>query len=525
MSERSMGRSAALVSAATMLSRLLGLLREQAFAALFGAGHVSDAFKVAFRIPNLLRDLFAEGALSSAFVPVFTKTLRRDGQGAAYELGNTVFGTLAAVSFLLIALGLFFAPELVTLMAGAYADTPGKLDLTVLLTRVMLPFLFFISMAAVAMGMLNSQERFVAPAIAPALFNVVAVLAGLLLWATQAGGKTLALGWAIAVLLGGAVQLLVQLPPLWRLGWRPRLRLDLRLRGEGMHRIAWTMAPAVLSVAAVQVNVFVNTSFASQEPGAVSWLEFAFRFLQLPIGVFGVAIATVATARFAAAAADADLPRLAANAQSGLRLVLFLTVPSTIGLVLLDEPIIRLIYEHGRFLASDTAATALALRYYAVGLVAYAAVKVLAPAFYAVGTPRFAVMASLAAVAGNIAVNSLLYQAYGYKVLALGTAIAALLNVAILYVFFCRRIAGLRHRELAAYAVKILAMAAVMGATALGSYYVLDAALGGAKLWHQLLEVLLPVALGGLTYGVLAAIFKVPEFEQITARLRRRGAA
>lgn len=518
-----LGRAAGLISLATMLSRVLGLVREQLFAALLGATALADAFIAAFRIPNLLRDLFAEGALSQAFVPAFKQAQRAEGAGGAFRLGNTVAGNLIVLVGLLVGLGVFFAPEVLLLMAGDFAAVPGKFTIAVELTRIMMPFLLLVTLAAVAMGMLNAQERYGPPALAPAMFNVVSIVVGLALWAAGIDPYHVAIGWAVGTLVAGLAQLGIQLPPLWRTGWRPALRLDLALRDPAVRQVALVMAPAVLSVAAVQVNVFVNTSFASGEQGAVAWLNYAFRFLQLPIGVFGVAIATVSTTRFAEAAADADRGALARHLVEGLRLVAFLCVPATVGLVLLGEPIIRLIYERGLFGSWDTLATTRALDLYAIGLVAYAAVKVLAPAFYAVRLTRIAVMASITAVAANVGFNVLMHPGHGYRILALGTALAALVNCAILYVAFHRRIAPIAHRELVGHLARIGAAAAVMGAAVWGAAHVLDDQLGHASFLARAVGALVPVAVGAAVYAGACAVFRVEELEQLTRRLRRRA--
>jgi putative peptidoglycan lipid II flippase len=257
------------------------------------------------------------------------------------------------------------------------------------------------------------------------------------------------------------------------------------------------MAPAVVGIAAVQVNVFVNTIFASSEHGAVSWLNYAFRFLQLPIGVFGVAIGTVSTTRYAEAAADDDSAAMSSHLAEALEAIFLLCVPATVGLVLLDRPIIRLVYQHGHFGADDTAAVAAALDCFAIGLVAYAAVKVLAPAFYAAQRTRVAVYASIAAVVVNVGLNAALHARYGYRVLALDTAIGAVVNVAILYIGCARAIAPLPHLRLAKRLARILASSAVMGVAV---YF--------AREWlegRRWLEVIVPVLLGGAIYAALEA--------------------
>ncbi len=519
---RRLGRAAGLISLATMLSRVLGLVREQLFAALMGASKYSDAFIAAFRIPNLLRDLLAEGALSQAFVPTFKGELREKGQPGAYRLGNLVAGNLGVLVLVLIGVALVFTPEIVLVLARDYADVPGKVELTVELTRVMMPFLLFVTWAAVAMGMLNSQERYGAPALAPAMFNVVAIIIGAGLHFAGMSGRDVVVGWAVGTLVAGLAQLAIQLPTLWRMGWRPRLRLDLRLRDPAVRRVALVMAPAIISVAAVQVNVFVNTTFASGEPGAVSWLNYAFRFLQLPIGVFGVAIATVTTTRFADAAAEQDPAALSRHLVEGLRLVAFLCVPATVGLIVLGEPIIRLIYQHGRFLPTDTDATAQALDFYVTGLVAYAAVKVLAPAFYAMRLTRIAVVASVSAVAGNVLGNALLHPYYGYRILALGTALSAVINCAILYFSFHRFISPIPHGALIRYLLRISLAAAIMAGVTWLTATGLDAGLGHHGFIARAIVVFGSVGVGAAVYAAACVVLRIEELEPVLAKISRR---
>ncbi|HVK75810.1 MAG TPA: murein biosynthesis integral membrane protein MurJ [Kofleriaceae bacterium] len=519
---RRLGRAAGLISLATMLSRVLGLVREQLFAALMGASTAADAFVAAFRVPNLLRDLLAEGALSQAFVPAFKAELRTGGKTGAYRLGNIVAGNLAVVVLLVIGAGVLFAPEIVGLLAGKFVKVPGKFDLTVELTRVMMPFLLLVTWAAVAMGMLNSQERYGAPALAPAAFNVISIVVGAGLHLAGFTGHDVVLGWAIGTLVAGLAQLAIQLPPLWRMGWRPDLRLDLALRDPMVRQVALVMAPAIVSVAAVQVNVFVNTMFASSEQGAVAWLNYAFRFLQLPIGVFGVAIATVSTTRFAEAAAEGDRAAISRHLVEGLRLVAFLCVPATVGLLVLGEPIIRMIYERGRFFTHDTAATTAALDLYVTGLVAYAAVKVLAPAFYAVRLTRIAMLASVTAVAGNVIANAILHPIYGYRVLALGTALSALINCAILYVSFDRRIAPIPHGALARYLARVGVAVAIMGAATWGAFRAIDGVFGHARFPAQVVGVFGPIAVGGAVYALACLALRVEELDHLLGKLTRR---
>lgn len=503
-----------------MLSRLLAVGREQIHAALFGATLFSDAYRVAFRIPNLLRDLFAEGALSAAFIPEFAARWRHGGRQFAYRLANVVIGGVLLVVGGIAAIGIAASPQVVALLAPDFARVGGKAELTVELTRVMFPFLPLVSLAAVAMGQLNAQERYGAPALASAAFNVVAVAAGAALLAAGLDARTAVLLWAVATVAGGATQIAIQVPALYRTGFRFRPRLD--LRDPALLRIARLMAPATLGLAATQINIVVNTSFASGQPGAVSWLDYAFRLMQLPIGVFGVAIATIATTRLAHQAAAGRLDAMADTLNRGLRLVAFLTIPCAAGLIAVAEPVVRLLYEHGAFGAADTQGTAAALIVYVTGLYAYSGVKVLAPAFYALDRPRIAVIASFAAVAANLAVSFALFPRIGHPALALGTAAAAVVNFSVLATAFHRFASRLDAHALARQAASVLAAAAACGAAAWAVQEVFAAAAGTGTLALQLAQVGASVGTGVLVYLACCRTLRVGELDDALAFVRRR---
>jgi len=384
----------------------------------------------------------------------------------------------------------------------------------------MMPFLPAISLAVVAMGALNAEERYTAPALASSMFNVVAIIGGAVVWFLGISPRWAVMTWAGLTLLGGVAQLAVQVPPLWKSGFRPRFRPDLWLRDPGTRRIALLMAPATIGVAAVQINVVVSTSFASMgAPGSISWLGYAFRLMQLPIGVFGVAIATTTLTHLSRDAAAGDAPALRGTLRRGLQMVLFLTVPSTVGLALLAVPIIRLIFEHGRFTAQDTIETARALLGYAVGLVAYSAIKVVAPAFYALGRTRVPLFASLSAVAANLVWNLLTFSRLGHVGLALGTSVAAAVNLAVLLVAFQLQVRQLVNATFLWAVARIFiasgVMAAVVWPTAVWIGAVVPAGLIG-----DLVTALAPVMVGAAAYFATARIMGLRE---ATALLRRRG--
>jgi putative peptidoglycan lipid II flippase len=518
-----MGR-ALWISAATMTSRVLGLVREQVFAALLGAGRFTDAFVTAFRISNLLRDLFAEGALSSGFVPTFAEVDRNQGRAAAWRLANAVVGCVLVLVGLCAVLGIVFAPQIVRVMAPGY--TAEQVVLSAQLARIMMPFLLLVSLAAVAMGMLNAQARFTAPALAPALFNVATIAVGLALWGLGAGPRAAVIGWSIGTLLGGVCQLVAQVPALWSLGFRPRPAFSIAvLRDPGVRRIGRVVGAAVIGLSAVQVNIFVSNIFASHEVAAVSWLNYAFRLMQLPLGVFGVAIATVAGAGVAQRAAARDLPGAQRTLGSAMRLVAFLNVPSAVGLMVLAEPIIAVIYEHRAFGPADTAGTAQALVFYAVGLYGYSAVKVFAPAFYALEQARVPVVGSVCGMVANVLLNLALYPVLGHRGVALGTSLAATVNFAVLGIAWRRRHGGLGDSGVVAQLARVLAASTVLGVVAWGTHRGVTALVPGAGVPGQLLRALVPIALAGGAYVVAARLLRIEELDELLASLRRRARA
>jgi len=506
------------LSALTMLSRVLGLVREQVFAITLGAGSYSDAFLAAFRIPNLLRDLFAEGALSTAFQPTYVATLHQQGRPAAFALTNRVMSTLTIYLGLVALAGIVFPAPVVHLVATGFS--PEKAALCATLVQIMMPFLPAISLAVAAMGALNSERKYTAPGLASSMFNLVAIAGGIAVWAWGPSPRAAVMTWAVLALAGGVAQLAIQIPSLLRLGWRPKLLPDLRLRDPGTRQIAMLMAPATLGVAAVQINVVINSSFASLiSDGAISWLSYAFRLMQLPIGVFGVAVGTTTLTEMSHDVAGHDWDRLRANLGRGLRMVLFLTVPSTVGLALLGMPIIRLIYEHGRFSHHATLETARALSGYALGLVAYAAIKVVAPAFYALKRTRVPLIASVMAVAANLAWNALTFRRFGHVGLAVGTSIAALVNATVLIFAFERQIGGFITREVLVPFTKILVAAVVMAAAVwLASGRV--EALPAAGTVGSAIKAFVPIAVGIVVYFGAARVLRLAEATTMVRRFR-----
>src|SRR5437773_3225939 len=433
-------RATGVVGVAVMCSRLLGLIREQVFAGLFGAGKNLDAFLVAFRLPNLLRDLFAEGALSTAFITTFSRKIATEGDESAWRLGNKVATLTAVFMSAVTLLGIIFAPQLIHLMTW-WSWSPEKTETTILLTRIMWPFILLVSLAALVMGMLNAKHVFGAPAMASSFFNLGSIIGGVAFgwWLDPHFGTRSLIGLSIGTLIGGICQLSSQFPSLRRVGYK--YHTDFHWRDEGVRTVLALMGPAVIAASAVQVNVLINSGFAARlGDGPVSWLNIAFRLMQLPLGIFGVAIATVALPLVSRSAALGNKTEFRGALAHAMRLVMLLTIPSAIGLMILAEPIIGLIYQHGRFTSASTTQTAGALRFYAIGLVGYSAVKVLAPAFYALDKRHLPMLVSLLSIAVNFGLNWFFaFQLkIGHRGLALSTSIVAIMNFLLLYIMMRR---------------------------------------------------------------------------------------
>ena len=515
-------RSAGVIGAATLTSRLLGLLRDQVLAYLFGAGNAMDAFNVATRIPNLLRDLFAEGAMSAAFVPAFMRRLTKHGKAAAWQLGNQLVNTLLVVTGAIVLVGIIWAEPIAGFLAGSYADVPGKLELTVLLTRLTLPFLTLVATAAALMGMLNSLNRFFVPALSPAMYNVGVIAGGAFLVPVMPGlGLEPIVGIAIGALLGGIGQVAIQLPALYQQGFRYKVQLN--PKDSGLHEILRLMGPGTIAGAAVQINLLVNMVLATgQGTGAVSWLGYAFRVMYLPIGLFGVSIASAVLPTVSRHAAQNDTDGMRATVARALRLMLVLNVPATVGLVMLGEPIVELLFERGSFGAIDTTATTAALLFYAPGLIGYSAVRIAVPAFYALGNSLTPAYISVGAVTLNIILNLILVNVMGYQGLALGTTIAALFNAVTLLWLLNRRLGGLELPSVMRVFLKITAASIAMGWTAVESHAALSSLLNSQTFLTKLATVSLSVTLAVMVLWISAKLIRLHELGQMLNDLKSK---
>ena len=526
--EKSAGAKATgIVALAIMCSRVLGLIRELVFAALFAPG-LRDCFTVAFRTPNMLRDLFAEGALSTAFVTVFSQKLKTEGDGAAWQLAHRILSLAVVFMSGVSILGVLLAPWIVRLLAGGWAQTPWKIPFTVLLAQIMYPFILLVSLAALVMGILNSKKIYGVPAMASSFFNIVSIVGGAgigYMLDPNFGWKAM-IGFSIGTLLGGLAQLGVQLPALWKLGYRFKFMRD--WKDAGVQRILKLMWPAVIAGSAVQVNVLINTAFASNlavQDGPVSWLNYAFRLMQLPLGVFGVAVATVTLPVLSRVATDGITENFRSVLGAGNRLVLFLTLPSAVGLFVLAEPIISLLYERGKFTHYETLATASALRWYAVGLIFYACIKVVQPAFTAINRRFIPMYIAIGSIGLNAALNGYFVSHFPtrHDLLALSTAVIAGTNFLLLYLTMSRISGGLETGKMLTTLAKLVPAVGLLGSVAwAGNHWLLNGWSGMGSLQRAALLGTVLAAAGG-SYFVAANLLRVEEAKQFLGIVKRKA--
>lgn len=511
-----------------LTSRVSGLIREVVLARQFGAGRAYDAFLLGFRIPNLTRDLFAEGALSSAFVPTFTQYLATKNKEEAVRLSNLVATAIMIVVGALCLLGVIFSPFIVDLLAHSWRETdPAKFELAVRMTRIMFPFLLLVALAAQAMGMLNACNQYGVPALSSTAFNLGSLVSGLALgfWAGPYLGISPIVGMSIGVVIGGALQLAYQVPSLRRQGFT--FRPQVNWSHPGMRHIIHLMGPAILGNAAVQVNVMVNTWFAAGvlDPvrglnGPVSWLTYAFRFMQLPLGLFGVAIASATLPAISRNAATGDMEEFRQTLSRSLGLVFLLTVPSSMGLAILGRSMIGAIYQHGKFDPYDTQQTAIALSCYAVGLAGYAALKVLTPAFYALRDSRTPMLVSFLSIAINYAVASALIRTLkmGHAGLALSTSAVALFGFVVLFWILRGRIGGIHGRALLASTSKMTLASVVMGAVTWCSSLAVHR-LFGTSAWGHMADLAISIPIALTVFYFVCRLLRIEELELATNAL------
>ncbi|MBH0202224.1 MAG: murein biosynthesis integral membrane protein MurJ [Nitrospira sp.] len=513
---QSVVKAAGMIGVATFSSRVLGFVRDMVLAKLFGATPAADAFFVAYRIPNLLRELFAEGSMSAAFIPVFTEYHTLKSKQDAWELASAVFTTLLTIVTGITILGVLGASGIVWILAPGFHDDPARLAMTTLLTRMMFPYLIFISLAALAMGILNSLRAFAAPAFSPVFFNLFIIGCSLFLAPTM---REPILGVAIGVVAGGAAQFAMQLP-------------GLKLRGmlfgfifnpghPGVRKIGRLMIPSLLGLSVTQINITVSTILGSFFAGGPTYLFYGMRLIQFPLGIFGVALATAILPTLSAQAARGALDELRTTLGFGLRMILFIILPAMVGLILLRTPIVHLFFEHGTFTAHDTAETAFAVLCYSMGLWAFGGVRIIVSAFYSLKDTTTPAISAAIAVVANILFSLALMSSLGAAGLALATALAAMVNGGILVVVLNRRLGGVEWKAIIRSAGRVLVacMPIVMAC-----WWV-----AGAEIWTQpadwmaktgLLCVAVGLSVGG--YLGVHALFQSEELAVVWGMVRKK---
>jgi len=514
-------RAAGVVGAATLFSRVLGAVRDIAIASFFGTGMISDAFIAAFRIPNLLRRMFGEGSLSIVFVPAYTECLYQQGRAEADRLAGSVARFLASCLLTLALAGMAAAPFLVHVLAPGFADSVEKFTLTVSLTRTMFPYIFFIGLVALCMALLNVLGHFAAPALAPVCLNVsmIAAIMGGALWVdTQAD---LAHWLAVGVVVGGALQLGLQLPFLiknriflWRRApwWHPAFK-----------QIGAMLAPVLCGAAVYQINNLVITILASMLlQGSISYLYYADRLLQFPLGIFGIAAATAALPTLARQAVMQQYDAMRHTFNEAMRLVLFITLPAMAGLIVLREPIIAMLFQRGAFDLDSTRLTASALLYYSIGLWAFSAVRVILNVFYALKDTRTPLKIALLTISANLILGLVLMGPMRHNGLALAFTLASILNLGLLGFALRRRLGAFGGRSIAFSALRSSVCAAVMavGVWIAARWLLPHDHAAGVTLLPGLLGCIL---IGAVMFGVLARTLGMPELQTLMHMIRRRS--
>jgi len=530
VSKKTMG----LVSLAVMSSRVLGLIREMVLNGLFGGAKrgLGDALTTAFALPNMLRDLFAEGALSTAFVTVFSQTMKTEGDAAAWKLARKVMTLALVFMSTLSVIGVLLAPWIVPAISPGWVEkNPDKVQLAVELAQIMYPFILLVSIAALVMGILNARKVFGIPAMASTFFNIFSILSGALLgwWFDPQFGKASLFGFAIGVLVGGLAQLVMQIPALIRTGYT--FGLDFEWRDPGVRKVLQLMGPAVISGSVIQVNVLLNVYYASfimapdgTPDGPRIWLNAAFRLIQLPLGVFGVVIGTVMLPAMARLATDGITGEFRNTLAKGLKLVFLMTVPSAVGMAILAEPIIGLIYQRHNWTGVDTAQAALALRTYAFGLVFFSGIRIVQPAFYAINRRFIPLFVSITAVLVSVVCNyiTVYRMRLGIDYLALGTSLSALVNFSLLTYAMRKAANGINGGELALNFVKLLASAAAMALVCVGAKATVLANFEHQGLMLKIVSLGATIGVAAMVYFAANTLLKNEELSEFAAIVKRK---
>lgn len=511
---RSIVRSAGIIGIATLCSRILGFIRDVVIARLFGVYVYAQAFVIAFRIPNLLRDLVGEGAANAAFVPVFSKYSIKEDKKEFWELANVVLNLLLVILSVLTILGIILAPLIVRLIAPGFIADPYKLQTTIHLTRIIFPYILLISLAAYCMGVLNSLKNFTVSAFAPGLLNISIIVFALLF------GEGIT-GLALGVLVGGVLQLAVQIPVLYKKGFR--LKLFKNFRHPEAKAIGRLMVPRLFSSSIYQLNNFVDSIFGSLATivgeGGVAVLYFAYRLIQFPIGIFSNALSQAILPAFSTQALEEDHDNLKRTLSFGIRAVFFVMLPASVGFIVLSRPIVLGLFGGGRFDNYSAKCTADVLLFYSIGLTAYGTTKILQSCFFALRDTVTPTKVSVITLGMNIILNLALMYPMRLNGLALATSISGIITTFILYLLLQKKLHAFDGREILASFVRIFVASVAMGAICFG-FASQDVIIGDFTL-ARLLQLALLLIIGALSYAVFCFLFRVREMRELWDWVRK----
>lgn len=510
-------KAAGIVAAATLVSRVFGLVRDTVIAALFGANWMTDAFWVAFRIPNMLRRFMGEGSLTASFVPVFTDYLHKKTKADALELAQNTFTILSILLAAVTVLGILLSPVIVGLIAPGFIREPGQFTLAVFLNRLMFPYIFFICLVALGMGILNSFRHFTTPALSPVMLNIAMIASA---FALRSFFEAPITALAVGVLIGGVLQLAVQWPFLRRYGVRFQFRFN--LHHPGLRQIGLLMLPALLGAGVATINVFIGTVLASLLPGgSVTYLFYADRVMELPMGIFAIAIGTAALPSFSTHVAEGNITELKSSLSFSLRLMLFLTIPSMAALMALHLPIVTVLYQRGAFSPQDALYTGQALLCYAAGLCAFSVHRVFIASFYSLKDTKWPMKTAVISLLVNVMMSLILMHPLKHNGLALATSIAGVVNVLVLAFVLKSKIGGFLDRAFYVSVGKIILSTVVM----LGAVCLADSVLPWeTQLNFQTRLIYLSFAIfaGALAFFVAAYLLKSPEMHALVDTLKKR---
>ncbi|RJP77868.1 MAG: murein biosynthesis integral membrane protein MurJ [Desulfobacteraceae bacterium] len=513
-------RAAGIVGISTLLSRIFGFVRDIIIAAFFGAGLHSDAFIAAFRIPNLLRRLFAEGTLTIAFIPIFTRHIHQEGKKEAFDLARSAMFMLFVILSVIVILGIIFSPMIVEAIAFGFKDRIEQFELTVLLTRIMFPYALLISLVALFMGILNTLGHFAAPALAPVLLNIAMILAVMIVSYFSADTTVRIIGLSCGVLAGGILQLVLQVPYLLKEGFSFFQKSI--LVHPGLKQVGRLMLPAVLGAGVYQINMLIGTFLASLLPtGSISYLYYADRLVQFPLGIFAIAIATAVLPSLSRHASAGDMNGLKSTFAYSFKLILYIMLPSIAGLIALRDPMISLLLERGKFDQYAVLMTSDALLYYSSGIWATAAVSIVVRVFYALGDSRAPVTAAVISILANIFVSVILMVPMQHSGLALATSIASTINLAILVYMLRKKLGSLGWRSIIFSTAKSVIISLIMGMVVwLAAVHAIPPGKGGRMI--LLIRLFGCIGIGLTSFVGLSMVLKMEELKDVFAILRRK---